>query len=67
VGEEVPELLEEVTLALVDSEQLRDLPGDDGQGQADDESFEHRFGDEPGEKAEFEQPGEDRDDAGDQR
>ena len=52
VAEQVPELLEEVALALGDAEQLRHLADDDRQREADDEALQHRLGDEAREEAE---------------
>ena len=43
---QVPELLEEVAVALLDPEELRQLADDDRQREADDEALEHRLGDE---------------------
>jgi hypothetical protein len=42
----VPQLLKEVPRALLDTEQLRQLPDDERQRQADDEPLEYRLGDE---------------------
>jgi hypothetical protein len=39
VGHEVIDPLEEVTAALFDAEQVRELTGDDRQGEADDEAL----------------------------
>ena len=55
LAEQAPDLLEEVALALLDAEQLRELADDDGQREADDEALEHRLGDEAGEEAEPQQ------------
>jgi hypothetical protein len=52
VGEQVPDLGEEVALTLVHAEQTRKLAGDDRQREADDEALEHRLGDERGQEAE---------------
>jgi hypothetical protein len=64
---QMPQLLEEVALALGDPEQLGQLPDDDREGQADDEALEHRLGDEVGHKAQPRQPRDDPDDAGGDR
>ena len=56
LAQQVPELLEEVALALLDAEELRQLPDHDRQGEADDESLHHRLGDEAREEAEAEEP-----------
>ena len=60
LAEQVPELLEEVALALLDAEQLGQLPDDDRQRQADDEALQHRLGDEVRQEAEPQQPGDER-------
>jgi hypothetical protein len=56
-AEQVPQLLEEVPAAPLDPEQGRQLPGDDGQGEPDDEALEHRLGDEAGQEAKAQQAG----------
>ncbi len=63
MGHEVPELGEEVTVALLDADQLRELAHRDGQGEPDDEALEHGLGDEAREEAETEGAGHDRDEA----
>jgi hypothetical protein len=50
VGEQAPDPLEEVPAAPLDAEQVRELAGDDGQGEPDDEALEHRLGDEAGQE-----------------
>ena len=57
VGDDSPQLLEEVALLLLDAEQLGNLADDDRQGEADDEPLEHWLGDEVGEKSEAQQSG----------
>jgi hypothetical protein len=52
-----PQLLEEVALAGLDAQQLRQLAHDDDQGHPDDETLEHGLGDEAGHEAEPEHPG----------
>ena len=52
----MPELLEEVALALLDAEEPRQLPDHDRQSEADDESLHHRLGDEAREEAQAEEP-----------
>ena len=64
VGDDAPELLEEVALLLLDAEQLRYLADDDRQGETDDEALEHRFGDEVGEESEAQQSSSDGEHAG---
>jgi hypothetical protein len=64
LGQEVAELLEEVAAAPLDPEQVRELAGDDGQGQPDDEALEHRLGDEAGQEAQAQHPGQDGDEPG---
>ena len=66
VGDDAPQLLEEVAVLLLDAEELRHLADDDRQGETDDEALEHRLGDEAGEEAEPEQAGDEREDAGHQ-
>ena len=56
LAQQVPELLEEVALALLDAEELRQLPDHDRQGEADDESLHHRLGDEAREEAQAQEP-----------
>ena len=63
LAEQVPQLLEEVALALGDPEQLGQLPDHDRQGQADDEALEHRLRDEVGHKTQPRQPRDDPDGA----
>ena len=60
VGDDSPQLLEEVALLLLDAEQLGHLADDDRQGEADDEPLEHRLGDEVGEEPEAQQSGAER-------
>ncbi len=62
--DETPDLLEEVARALCDAEQLRELPRDDRQREADDEALQHGLGDVAREESEPQQPGDRRCDAG---
>ena len=66
VGDQGPQLLEEVALALLDAEQLRELTDEDRQGQADDEALEHRLGDHRGQEPQPQQARREGDDPGDQ-
>jgi hypothetical protein len=52
VGDDVPELLEEVVAAFLDAEQLGNLSDDDRQCETDDEALEDRLGDEVGDEPE---------------
>jgi hypothetical protein len=65
LAEEGPQLLEEVPLALVDAEQLRQLSHDDRECEPDDEPLEHGLGDEAREKAEAEETRDERGDPDD--
>ena len=60
VADDVPELLEEVALAVVDPQQLRHLADDDREREPDDEALQHRLGDERREEAEPQEAGEQR-------
>jgi hypothetical protein len=64
VAEQVPELLEEVALGLLDTEELRHLADDDRQRQPDDEPLEDRLGDEAREEAEPEDSCKEGEDSG---
>ena len=59
----VPELLEEVAAALLDTEQLGELADDDREREPDDEALEHRLRDEVGDEAEPQQARDHGDDA----
>jgi hypothetical protein len=65
VREQVSRLLEEVPLALLDAEDLRQLADDDREREPDDEALQHRLRDEAGEEAEAEEPGDESQDPGD--
>ena len=67
LADEPPELLEEVTLGLLDPEQLRQLADDDREREADDEALQHRLRDEARQEAEPEEPGGEGEEADDQR
>ena len=60
IDQEVPDPLEEVAAAGLDSEQLRYLADDDRQRQADDETLEHGLGDEVREEPEPQEAGDQR-------
>ena len=67
VAQQGPELLEEVALALLDPEQLRDLADDDREREPDDEPLHHGLGDEAREEPQTEEPGGQRQDADGER
>jgi hypothetical protein len=65
--QEIPDLLEEVAGASLEAEELRQLPGDDRQGKADDEALEDGLRDVVGEEAEACEPCERGSDSGGDR
>ena len=64
VSDQVAQLLKEITVALLDTEQRGQLADHDGQCQADDEAFQDRFGNERREKSHPQQAGHDAGDSG---
>jgi len=67
VGDEVPDLREEVPGPVAYSKQLWQLADHDRQRQADDEALEHRLADEVGQEAEAQQSRDQGGDADDER
>ena len=53
MGQGVPELLVRVAAAVLDANQLRKLLDDDVERDPEDKAFEHRLGNEVGDKAEL--------------
>ena len=64
VGDQVPELLKEVTAAFGHSEKLGYLSDHDGESQPDDETLEDGFGDEVGDEAQPQESEDQGDDPG---
>jgi hypothetical protein len=60
----MPQLAEEVPRPLLHAQQLGNLPDDDGQGQADDESLQDGLGDEIRDEPQSQQPSRQREHAG---